>query len=201
VEIPCTYGLPKDRVLVVIAGGTADAAMEIEDNFEEDVSSVPEMLLLHIDTKDLVIGISASGSAWFVQSALALAKSRGAYRVLIRAAASEHSLPFCDREIPLHSGWEVVAGSTRMKAGTATKKALNFITTAATIRLGKVKGSYMIDVACINQKLVNRAIHILQTLYRVEEPASLELLERHRYDLGKAIRELDPLPPSGIFLS
>jgi N-acetylmuramic acid 6-phosphate (MurNAc-6-P) etherase len=126
VELPCTYGFPEERILALISGGISDAAIEIECDFEEDASSVPEMLLLNIQPEDVVIGISASGSAYYVQSALAFAKNRGALSVLIQTKMPETELPFCDCVIPLYSGNEVVAGSTRMKAGTATKKALNF---------------------------------------------------------------------------
>jgi predicted NBD/HSP70 family sugar kinase/phosphoheptose isomerase len=78
VEIHCTYGFPEDRMLTLVAGGIADAAIEIESDFEEDASAIPEMLLLNITSDDTVIGISASGNAWYVQSALAFAKSRAA---------------------------------------------------------------------------------------------------------------------------
>src|SRR5699024_7032575 len=74
IELPCTYGFPDDKALAVISGGVSDAAIEIESDFEEDASAVPDMLLLNINSRDVVIGISASGSAYFVQSALAFAK-------------------------------------------------------------------------------------------------------------------------------
>jgi len=86
---------------------------------------------------------------------------------------SKEMLPFCDHVIPLFSGNEVVAGSTRMKAGTATKKALNFLSSTIMIRLGKVVGSYMVDVACINNKLVERAQAILDILYHTEKEEAL----------------------------
>ena len=93
VEIPCTYGFPEDRILCLIAGGVADAAIEIESDFEEDASAVPEMLLLNIRTQDVVIGISASGTAYYVQSALAHAKNRGAFAVMVQSDSADNELP------------------------------------------------------------------------------------------------------------
>ncbi len=221
VEIPCTYGFEEDRVLALISGGISDAALEIESGFEEDASSVPEMLLLNIQPQDIVIGISASGSAYYVQSALAFAKDRGALSVLIQvndpmekgkrekgdrrtetgSSPSPSSLlpppfsrlpsPFCDYIIPLNSGNEVVAGSTRMKAGTATKKVLNFLSSAIMIKLGKVAGPYMIDVACINQKLVERAQSILGILYGLSKEDAFRRLSESQMNLRETIKKIN----------
>lgn len=191
VEIPCTYGLPADKAIALVAGGIAEASIEIEYQSEEDASSVPEMLLINISTDDVVIGISASGSAYFVQSALAVAKARGAYTVMIRNAEPPEVPRYCDTVISLHSGYEVVAGSTRMKAGTATKKVLNFISSAAMMRLGKVRGSYMIDVACFNSKLTSRATQILHKIYGLREEDGMRLLRKNEYSLKKAILEIE----------
>lgn len=187
VEIPCTYGFPENRILTVIAGGIADASIEIESDFEEDASSTPEMLLLNIKKEDVIVGISASGSAYFVLSALALAKLRGAYSILIQEQIPKNKLSICDQHISLQSGNEIVAGSTRMKCGTATKKVLNFLSTTTMILLGKVHGSYMIDLACINNKLVERAQAILKTLFDLSDDEAMMFLEDANMELGKAI--------------
>jgi len=189
-EIPCTYGLPKDKIITLIAGGVADAAIDIESNFEEDASSIPEMLLLNISDRDMVIGISASGSAYFVQSALSYAKFRGAYTVMIQNSIPIHPPTFCHTIIPFYSGSEVVAGSTRMKAGTATKKILNFMTTTAMILNGEVIGPYMTGLACINNKLISRAQSILKELYNLPEEESLKLLKENQYELKKVLGKL-----------
>ncbi|MBI9061097.1 MAG: N-acetylmuramic acid 6-phosphate etherase [Marinilabiliaceae bacterium] len=190
VEIPCTYGFPEDRILCQIAGGIADSAIEIESDFEEDASSVPEMLLMNITENDSVIGISASGTAYYVQSALAFAKERGAYSVMIQSEEPKTTLPFCNNVIPLNSGYEVVAGSTRMKAGTATKKILNFISSSVMIKMGKVAGSYMIDVACINNKLIDRAQSILGILYDMDKNEALTQLKNADWDLSEVIKNI-----------
>ena len=191
VEIPCTYGFPEDRIICLIAGGISDSAIEIESDFEEDASSVPEMLLMNITKKDSVIGISASGTAYYVQSALAFAKERGAYSVMIQSEEPQTELPFCNIVIPLNSGHEVVAGSTRMKAGTATKKTLNFISSTIMIKMGKVAGSYMVDMACINMKLIERAQVILKTLYHIDEEEAIQRLQKSDMNLYEAIQKLN----------
>jgi len=191
VEIICTFGLPHDRVLTLIAGGVADASFDIESNFEEDASCVPEMLIASVNKKDIVIGITVSGSAYYVQSALAFAKSIGAYSVLIQEEEEVDKLPFCDKIIPLHSGAEVVAGSTRLKAGTATKKVLNILSTIVMVRLGKVYGSYMTHMTCINNKLKVRAEHILQTLYDMTVEESVAVLEKYDYSLKETVEYLN----------
>lgn len=191
VEIPCTYGFPEDKVLCLVAGGISDAALEIESDHEEDASSIPEMCLLNLTSNDTVIGISASGSAYYVQSALAFAKELGIYSILIQSNETEQAMPFCDVVIPLYSGNEVVAGSTRMKAGTATKRVLNFISTVSMIKLGKVAGSYMIDVACINKKLVERAQNILKILYGIDNDNALIMLQNNNFSLSKVIKDLN----------
>ena len=191
VEVPCTYGFPEDRIFCIISGGVADAAIEIESDFEEDASSVPEMLLLNVTPVDVVIGISASGTAYFVQSALAFAKNRGAFSVMIQRDYSDEILPFCDVTIPMNSGNEVVAGSTRMKAGTATKKILNFISSSLMIKMGKVSGSFMIDVACINNKLIERAQNILGILYNLDNNDACQKLKEADMNLRNVIIKLN----------
>ncbi|MDD4816639.1 MAG: N-acetylmuramic acid 6-phosphate etherase [Victivallaceae bacterium] len=155
VELPCTYGISEEDAVALVAGGNDDAALTIETDGEEDASSVPELLLLNLNENDTVIGISASGRAFFVNSGLNYAASRGALTVLISESAG--STVVCDLNIPLGSGSEIVAGSTRMKAGTATKKALNFISTIAMIKLGRTRKSRMVNMRMLNEKLRLRA--------------------------------------------
>lgn len=192
VELSCTFGFPRDKVITFISGGVADAAIDIESGFEEDASSVPELLLANVNPSDVVIGISVSGSAYYVQSGLGFAKFIGAYTIMIQEQYAD-SLPFCDKIIPLGSGNEVLAGSTRMKAGTATKKVLNFISTSVMIRLGKVHGCYMTELECINEKLVKRALHILQALYPMNEDEAYNLLSCNNFKLNQAIQHIETI--------
>ena len=187
-ELNCTFGLPLHQALALISGGAAEALMTIESEFEEDASSVPDLLLMDPNASDVVIGISASGSAYFVQSALALARSRGCYTVLL-SAQERASVPV-DQHIGLMTGAELVTGSTRMKAGTATKKILNALTTSAMILNGKVAGTFMIDLACVNEKLVARAVRIIQTLHGVTAEDARDVLERNEMRLSAALASL-----------
>ncbi len=190
VEIPCTFGCPPDRVVAVVAGGLIDAGLRIESEGEEDFHSGADMILLQPGPLDTVIGISASGSAEFVRSALHYARGRGAKTALLKASGPFDNEPW-DWTIPLASGAEVVAGSTRMKAGTATKKLINFLTTTVMARTGKVRGPYMVDMACLNGKLVDRATRILSELFGLSEAAARELLAKHNFQLARAIEEAE----------
>lgn len=190
VEIPVTYGVTEDKVATLVAGGLADAAIEIESAYEEDASSVPDLLGLNLTRKDVVVGISASGNAYYVQSGLGYAKSIGAETALIQVNEEVDAYSFCDRVIAMHTGNEVVGGSTRMKAGTATKKILNMLTTTAMILLGKVEGSYMIDLVCTNQKGEDRAGMILHELYGISRKETSELLKKHNNRLQDVVNEV-----------
>lgn len=190
VEIACTFGFPKDKILTLIAGGIADASIDIESNFEEDASSVKEMILTSVSDKDVVIGISASGAAYYVQSALAYSKHIGAYTVIIQESGGVVPT-FCHQVIALRSGSEVIAGSTRMKAGTATKKVLNFLSTTSMILLGKVHGTYMTELLCMNQKLVLRAQAILKKLFDITNQEALVVLKEHGYNLSSSIKDMN----------
>ena len=190
VELGCTFGFPCDKVITLIAGGVADATIEIESNFEEDASAVPEIVLASVCEKDVVIGISVSGSAYYVRSALAVSHSLGASTIFIQEGDAE--IPsWIGLNIALHSGHEVVAGSTRMKAGTATKKVLNFISTTAMILMGNVHGPYMIGVECINEKLIKRAQTILNRLYGLTEEDAAQLLATHGNNLRQTLEKLE----------
>lgn len=190
VELPCTFGSPLGEAAALIAGGSSEALDTIETGAEEDCSSVPDLLLIQPGPLDTIIGISASGSSFFVRSALAFGKSRGSRTIMIREAPdNETSGPF--EIIPLRSGSEILQGSTRLKAGTATKRVLNALTTGIMIRRGKVRGSSMIDLHCLNEKLRTRAIRILRDLYGLEEADGRILLEQSGWNLRQAIDGLD----------
>lgn len=186
VEIPCTFGASPDRVVAVVAGGLIEAGLSIESEGEEDYSGVPDLILLQPGPLDTVIGISASGSAAYVRSALGFAHRRGARTAMLKAPPADPADPW-DWTISLGSSTEIVAGSTRMKAGTATKKALNFLTTTVMAKTGKLHGPYMVDMACLNAKLVDRAKRILGNLFDLSEKESEDLLARNEYRLHRAI--------------
>lgn len=190
VELSCTFGFPRERVLTFISGGIADASIDIETNFEEDASSVPDLLIANISENDCVVGISVSGTANYVLSALAYSKSIGAYTIMIQERDIT-DLPYCDCNIALNTGAEIIAGSTRMKAGTATKKVLNFMSTSLMICLGRVHGTFMTEMECLNNKLVKRAVRILTALYPISEDQALQLLKENSLQLNKTINYIE----------
>lgn len=192
VELNCTYGLPKDQSLTLISGGLTEASISIEENFEEDASAVPDLLALNPTENDVVIGISASGTAYYVRSALACAKSLGCETVLV-SVSEPTDYKFFNKHIALHSGSEIVTGSTRMKAGTATKKVINAISTTAMVLSGKVFGTYMIDMSCLNKKLEHRAVKILQGGFGISEEEALSYLQESDFVLSDAVNKLKSL--------
>ncbi len=198
VEIPCTFGTSPDRVVAVVAGGLVEAALNIEREGEEDHSGVADMVLLQPDSRDTVIGVSASGSSIFVRSALAYAHGRGAATAMIQAAPPSGESEW-NWTVALQSGREVVAGSTRMKAGTATKKALNFLTTTVMAKSGKLHGPFMTDMECLNAKLTARAVRILGHLFNLSEQEAERILERNGRHLHRAIAECEAVAqPVGL---
>jgi N-acetylmuramic acid 6-phosphate etherase len=137
--------------------------------------------------KDIVCGITASGRAPFVLGALAEAKKRGAQAILLTCNPERDRLPGCDLEIDLATGPELLTGSTRLKAGTATKIALNIISTGAMIALGKVRGNLMIDLTVSNAKLRDRAVRLVAELAQCDQTQATERLEAHGWNVRAAL--------------
>ncbi len=191
VEIPCTFGFPASRWVALIAGGCAEAAFSIESEGEEDSSAVPDLLPLSLGPDDFIVGISASGTAFYVRSALAYARHRGAHALLLHEATLDRT-DFFDAAIPLRSGPELVAGSTRLKAGTATKKALNILSTTAMTLMGQVREGRMINLDVSNQKIIARAARILASAHGV----SASKAEAHFIACGKDMRRALATPPA-----
>lgn len=158
-ELPPTFGTDPKRVRAVIAGGRGAvfrAREGAEDNYEDGVRRAGSAR-----RGDLVIGVSASSVTAFVRGALDRAKERGACTTLVTASRSPGIEMVADILVRLDTGPEVVAGSTRLKAGTATKIALNQITTAAFASAGKVFGPWMVDLRAGSAKLKDRALRIV----------------------------------------
>ncbi|MEO0491170.1 MAG: N-acetylmuramic acid 6-phosphate etherase, partial [Cyanobacteria bacterium J06659_2] len=123
-------------------------------------------------------GITAGGTTPYVHGALKEARKRGAKTIFMACVPAEQVSADVDVDIRLLVGPEVLAGSTRLKAGTATKLALNILSTGAMVKLGKVYGNRMVDVSVTNSKLYDRAIRIIKDLTELDRPAIEELLER-----------------------
>src|SRR6202040_2072922 len=138
---------------------------------------------------DIVCGITASGRTPFVLGALAAAKKRGAQTILLTCNPARIRTEDCDLEIDLATGPEILTGSTRLKAGTATKIALNILSTGAMVALGKVRGNLMIDLTITNTKLRDRAIRLVAALAQCDEKEAAERLELHGWNVRAALQE------------
>lgn len=186
-EIPPTFGAPTDLVQGIIAGGTSALYRSVE-GAEDDKSSgalaVDERAVRNVD---IVIGITASGRTPFVLGALARAKGIGASTIRLTcnpAAAKNNDV---DLAIDLATGSELLTGSTRLKAGTATKVALNIISTGAMIALGKVRGNLMIDLAVSNTKLRARAARLVAEMAGCNHDIAVERLSQNGWNVRAAL--------------
>jgi N-acetylmuramic acid 6-phosphate etherase len=161
-ECPPTFGTSPEMVVGVIAGGYPALVKSVE-GAEDDVNAgIGEMDARRVGPDDVVVGIAASGTTPFVRAALSRAQTLGARTVIVTCSEPPKLLrDTCDVTILVLVGPEVVTGSTRMKAGTATKLVLNTLTTAAMIRLGKTYGNLMVDLRAWNDKLIDRSERIV----------------------------------------
>ncbi|HVA34388.1 MAG TPA: N-acetylmuramic acid 6-phosphate etherase, partial [Candidatus Baltobacteraceae bacterium] len=167
-EMPPTFGTPADWVCAHIAGGPEALVRSIE-GAEDDGEAGDAAMRAHVSAADAVVGVSASGSAAFVIRAIERARESGAYTVAIVNVEESPLIRAAEAAIVLRTGPEALAGSTRMKAGTAQKIALNALSTAVMVRLGRVHDNLMVDVVASNRKLRRRALRLVETLAGVGE--------------------------------
>lgn len=177
-ECPPTFCTPPEMVQGILAGGVG-ALLKSSEGLEDVASDGAKAIADYgIGQKDVLVGITAGGTTPYVQGALAEAKKQGATTIFIACVPTEQvSIPV-DIDIRLLTGPEILAGSTRLKAGTVTKMALNILSTGVMVQLGKVYGNRMIDVAVTNRKLEDRALRILQDLTQLDRDACAQLLEK-----------------------
>ncbi len=176
-ECPPTFCTPPDLVQGVIAGGRKALQISSEE-IEDDINaSVNDLHQRRFTNKDCLIGISAGGTTPYVLNALKFAKNIGAKAIALACVPSKDAPMPNDIDIRLLTGPEILTGSTRLKAGTATKMALNIISTAVMVRLGKVYRNYMIDLSVTNDKLQDRALRILSEVADINRQEALKLLD------------------------
>ncbi|NET01797.1 MAG: N-acetylmuramic acid 6-phosphate etherase [Sphaerospermopsis sp. SIO1G1] len=177
-ECPPTFCTPPELVQGIIAGG-AGALLRSSEGLEDLAEDGENAIAQHkVNQQDVVVGISAGGTTPYVHGALKAARQRGALTIFIACVPAEQVSFDADIDIRLLTGPEILAGSTRLKAGTATKLALNILSTSVMVKLGKVYGNRMVDVAVTNQKLQDRALRILQDLTGLSRETASFLLER-----------------------
>ncbi len=186
-EMPPTFGTSPDLVQAIMAGGKPAVFLAregVEDNYEEGGRSVARV---HPSKRDVFVGVSASGMTPFVRGALAVARKAGARILFVTCDPANELQTFVDLTIALAVGPEIIAGSTRLKAGSATKLALNMLTTAAMIRVGKTYGNLMVDVQATSEKLKDRARRIIGFVTGLDYEGADRLLIRARWNVKAAI--------------
>lgn len=176
VECVPTFSTEADMVQALIAGGMAALTQAVEGAEDDPDAGRRDLLALNVTERDIVVGIAASGRTPYVLGALAAANERGAVTVGIACNAPSPVLEAAQINIAAPVGPEVIAGSTRLKAGTAQKMILNMLSTATMISLGKVYGNWMVDVKVTNQKLADRARRIVSEVVGVDEEQAARLL-------------------------
>jgi N-acetylmuramic acid 6-phosphate etherase len=186
-EMPPTFGTPPTLVQGIMAGGQEAvfrAKEGVEDNYEEGTRS---MSRLRVTKRDVIIGVSASGITQFVRGALTGARKKNARIIFVTCWPGSELQNFVDLLIAPAVGPEIIAGSTRLKAGTATKMVLNMLTTISMIRIGKTYGNLMVDVKTGSDKLKDRARRILSMVTGVGTEEANALLRQSKWNVKIAI--------------
>jgi N-acetylmuramic acid 6-phosphate etherase len=177
-ECPPTFGTPPEMVVGLIAGGEQALVRSVEGAEDDLDAATAAMDSLKVGPNDVVVGIAASGTTPFVQAALTRAHAMKARTVFLCCSEPPRQLAgICDVFITVLVGPEIVTGSTRMKAGTATKLVLNTLTTGAMIRLGKIYGNLMVDLRAWNDKLIDRSQRIVMETTGLDRKAAQRVIE------------------------
>jgi len=182
-----TFNTPPEQVQAFIAGGTRALVSPAEAVEDDEAAGRAVAEEVEVTADDAVVGIAASGATPYVLGVLRVARSRGAATIALVANWPSPMSELADVTIAPLTGPEVIAGSTRMKAGTAQKMVLNMLSTASMIRLGKVYRNLMVDVQPTNRKLRERARRILQTAVGLPPDEAQRLLEAASYQVKTAV--------------
>ncbi|HVZ93946.1 MAG TPA: N-acetylmuramic acid 6-phosphate etherase [Phycisphaerales bacterium] len=185
-ECPPTFQTPPNLVIGLIAGGDSALRKSSEGKEDEFNGAAPDLDALHLTPNDTVLGIAAGGTTPYVLGALDHAARAGALAALL-TCAKVATPPSAAHHIVIDTGPELLTGSTRMKAGTATKLVLNTISTTLMVRLGKTYENLMVDLRASNNKLRDRAARIITMLTGLDRAAAFELLDRAQDSVKHAI--------------
>jgi N-acetylmuramic acid 6-phosphate etherase len=186
-EMPPTFSTEPTLVQAIMAGGqgaTFAAKEGVEDNYEEGARAITRF---HPTKKDIVIGVSASGMTQFVRGALTRARKAGARIIFVTCDPGTELQTFVDLTVAPAVGAEVIAGSTRLKAGTATKLVLNMLTTGAMVMIGKTYGNLMVDVHTGSEKLKDRARRIVNIVTGLDYDEADKLLKKAHWNVKAAV--------------
>lgn len=186
-EIPPTYSMGSNIFIGLIAGGDEALKKSIEGAEDSREDAIKDLRAYDLSGNDTIIGISCSGAAAYVVSALNYSKLRGARTIYLVTNPSPFLMADSDVVIHADTGPEIITGSTRMKAGTATKMILNMISTTTMIKLGKVYKNLMVDLMAVNKKLIDRGARIIEQLTDLDSKGAIERLESANYSVKTAL--------------
>jgi len=190
-EMPPTFNAPPEQVQALIAGGPAAVFRSQEGAEDARETGASELRARGLSKRDVVCGIAASGQTPFVLGALEFARKTGAGTILLSCNPQRRIRVPVQVEIDLATGPEIVTGSTRLKAGTATKLVLNILSTIAMVRLGRVRDNLMINVQATNDKLRARAVRLVESLAQCDAPAAQAALEKVAWSVRNAVDFLE----------
>ena len=186
-ECPPTFGTPARMVRAIIAGGNRALRHPIEGAEDSAANGARDVRRAGLSGGDVVVGIAASGSTAYVLGALAVARQKGAVTIGLTSNPRSPVAEKAQISIAPDTGPEVIAGSTRMKAGTAQKMVLNMLSTAAMVRIGRIYGNWMVHVALTNQKLRRRGARILEEAAGVSPSTAEHALRQAGHNMPAAL--------------
>ncbi len=186
-ECPPTFGVPREMVVALIAGGRRALTDAVEGAEDNAAAGARDLRRVRVSKRDVVVGLSASGRTPYVWGALEAARRAGARTVAVVCNRGTAAARAADIAIVAETGPEVIAGSTRLKAGTAQKLILNMLSTGAMIRLGRVYDNWMAGVTATNRKLRARALAVLREVSGMREAAARRALAAARGDVRVAL--------------
>jgi N-acetylmuramic acid 6-phosphate etherase len=187
VELTPTYGWPEERLVFLMAGGPQALMVSVEGAEDDADDAEAQLRRRGVSPQDVVIGVAASGRTPFTVAAIALARNLGALTIGLANNAGSPLLSAADHPILADTGSEAVAGSTRMKAGTAQKAALNILSTAIMMRLGRVHQGLMVDMVISNAKLLDRAQRMVAAIAACEPATAAAAVEVANRNIKKAV--------------
>lgn len=193
-EMPPTFGLDPCCFIALVSGGTEASSQAVEDAEDDPHSAIEALNELRANRKDIVIGLAASGTTPFVLGGVRHAQQKGIWTCGISNNRAVPLLDAVDHQILLETGPEVLTGSTRLKAGTSQKMALNRISTGAMVLSGKVVENLMVDVKAKNAKLKDRCARIVKELAPLTYDEAWEMLEDNDWNIRRVLEAAKPSP-------
>ncbi|MHB1036535.1 MAG: N-acetylmuramic acid 6-phosphate etherase [Pirellulales bacterium] len=186
-ECPPTFSAPPEQVVGIIAGGHAALTRSIEGAEDHPETAARDLAAIGLSSRDVVVGIATSGRTPYVIGGLKYARDVGACAIGLSCNCDSELAAVCDFAIVPVVGPEVISGSTRLKAGTATKMVLNMLSTGAMVRIGKTYGNLMVDLRASNRKLIDRTRRIVMELTGLSAADAEALLARSGGELKTAV--------------